>query len=191
MTKIEKKKVHRLVYDRDLVGSHVCSELAKGRSLNNILTMDGNMPTPATFLQWLEDDPEGLGKHYAHAREVGYRLLADEIVAISDETHTTTWIHEQDVDGNYLFNPDKSPKLKEMLVPLSPDVIARNRLRVDTRKWMLSKMLPKIYGDKITNEHTGKDGGPIALAAVDLRGLSDAELTQMQTLLGKATGGVE
>jgi hypothetical protein len=41
---------------------------------------------------------------------------------------------------------------------------------------MLSKMLPKVYGDKITQEHTGSNGGPIALAAVDLKNLSDAEL---------------
>jgi len=34
------------------------------------------------------------------------------------------------------------------------DVIARSRLRVDTRKWLLSKALPKIYGDKIEATHT-------------------------------------
>ncbi len=38
---------------------------------------------------------------------------------------------------------------------------ARDRLRLDTRKWLLSKALPKIYGDKLA--HTGEDGGPIAL----------------------------
>ena len=27
---------------------------------------------------------------------------------------------------------------------------ARSRLRVDTRKWLLSKVLPKVYGDKVT-----------------------------------------
>jgi hypothetical protein len=32
----------------------------------------------------------------------------------------------------------------------------RSRLMVDTRKWYLSKVLPKIYGDKITQEHTGE-----------------------------------
>jgi hypothetical protein len=34
------------------------------------------------------------------------------------------------------------------------DVIARSRLRVDTRKWLLSKALPKIYGDKVEATHT-------------------------------------
>ena len=96
-------------------------------------------------------------------------MLADDLVSISDENYTT-------VDG-----------VRERL---SSEAIQRNRLRVDTRKWMLSKMLPKVYGDhtKVTNEHTGKDGGPIQLAAVDLRNLSDSELDDMQRLLDKVGG---
>lgn len=39
----------------------------------------------------------------------------------------------------------------------------RDRLRVDTRKWLLSKMLPKVYGDKNTTEVTGPNGGPLVL----------------------------
>ena len=38
-------------------------------------------------------------------------------------------------------------------------------------------------------EHTGKDGGAIALSSVDLKGLNDTELAQMQALLQKANGG--
>lgn len=36
-------------------------------------------------------------------------------------------------------------------------------------------------------ELTGADGGPVAVASVDLRGLSDADLATMQALLGKAS----
>lgn len=35
------------------------------------------------------------------------------------------------------------------------------RLKIDTRKWMAGKLRPKVYGDKITNEHTGEGGGPV------------------------------
>jgi hypothetical protein len=35
------------------------------------------------------------------------------------------------------------------------------RLQVDTRKWLASKLKPKKYGEKITNEHSGIDGKPI------------------------------
>ena len=31
---------------------------------------------------------------------------------------------------------------------INQDVIARSRLRVDARKWIASKLLPKKYGDK-------------------------------------------
>lgn len=40
-------------------------------------------------------------------------------------------------------------------------------------------------------EHTGKDGGAIALSSVDLKGLNDNELAQMQALLTKANGETE
>jgi hypothetical protein len=35
------------------------------------------------------------------------------------------------------------------------------RLRMDALKWAASKLAPKTYGDKVTQEHTGQGGGPI------------------------------
>jgi hypothetical protein len=32
---------------------------------------------------------------------------------------------------------------------------------IDTRKWILAKMAPKKYGDKVIQELSGPDGGPI------------------------------
>lgn len=37
------------------------------------------------------------------------------------------------------------------------------RLQIDARKWVASKLKHKAYGEKVTNEHTGADGGPIVL----------------------------
>ena len=142
----------------------VCAQIAQGKSLRSILDADDKLPTVRSFLDWMGADGE-LAIQYAHARQTQYELLADEIVAIADENYTT------DEHG-----------VKERL---SSEAIQRNRLRVDTRKWMLSKMLPKVYGDKLQTEHTGKDGGPIQLQAVDLRNLSDSELEDMQRLLDK------
>ena len=146
------------------------------------------MPHPATFLDWVKEDPRGIGQDYAHAREIGYSLLADEIIALSDKTHEWVTIQDQDADGNPLFDDHGQPRVKRVLAPLSADVIAHKRVQIDTRKWMLSKMLPKVYGDKVTQEHTGAGGGPIAIASVDLRNLSDAELENMQLLMAKASG---
>ena len=41
--------------------------------------------------------------------------------------------------------------------------VQRDRLRVDTRKWYLSKVLPKIYGEKKAIEVSGVDGGPVQI----------------------------
>ncbi len=52
--------------------------------------------------------------------------------------------------------------------------VAKARLRVDTRKWALARMNPRKYGDKVTNELVGKDGGAIQI-----------ETSPMSTLFGK------
>ena len=41
-----------------------------------------------------------------------------------------------------------------------PDV-ARARLKIDTRKWFASKMKPRKYGERVTQELVGSGGGPI------------------------------
>ena len=151
-------------YDRDAITALVCAQIAEGKSLRSILDHDDKLPSVRTFLDWIGEATE-LATQYTRAREAGYLLLADELVAIADENYTTA------EDGT-----------RERL---SNEAIARNRLRVDTRKWMLAKMLPRQYGEKLQTEHTGKGGGPIQLAAVDLRNLSDQELIEMETLMKK------
>jgi hypothetical protein len=174
-------------YDRAVVGEYVCSQLKTGRSLESICKDDG-MPCVSAFLTWIEEDPKGLGEDYAQARKIGYSLLADEIMTIADKTHEWVTIQELDPDGKPLLDAKGAPRLRQVLMPLNSDVVAHKRVQIDTRKWMLSKMLPKVYGDKVTQEHTGADGGPIAFAAVDLKNLSDDELEAMNRLMMKARG---
>lgn len=58
-------------------------------------------------------------------------------------------------------------------------------------RWRAKAVAPRDYGDKVTQEHTGKDGGPIAVAAMDFKGLSDEELLRMQQLMMKAAGSAK
>lgn len=41
------------------------------------------------------------------------------------------------------------------------DMVDRSRLQVDSRKWLLSKLVPHKYGDKITQEISGPNGKPL------------------------------
>lgn len=41
------------------------------------------------------------------------------------------------------------------------DSAAAARVQIQARQWIASKLKPKAYGDKLTQEITGKDGAPI------------------------------
>lgn len=57
------------------------------------------------------------------------------------------------------------------------------RIEVEARKWFASKFLPKRFGEKITAEHTGADGGPIKTeTAVDLTRLTEDQLRALASI---------
>jgi hypothetical protein len=119
----------------------ICERLADGESLRAICADDA-MTAKSTVFRWLASD-QVFQDQYARAREVQAETMADEILAIADDGLNDTYVD------------DNGGKRTDV------DVIARSRLRVDARKWLASKMAPKKYGDKVTQEHTGKDGGPM------------------------------
>jgi hypothetical protein len=124
------------------VANRICQRLADGESLRKACS-EG--PDPSTVLRWVDQFPE-FAQQYTRARQAGYLLLADQIIDISDEVEV---------------QPVTSPDGEVVEVRLDATAVARNRLRVDSRKWMLAKMLPKIYGDKVDHQHSGVNGGPI------------------------------
>jgi hypothetical protein len=101
------------------------------------------MPREASVREWAANPDHPITSNYARSREIGYQKLADELIEIADDGSNDTY---EDADGNKRVDHDH---------------IARSRLRVDTRKWLLSKALPKIYGDKVAV--TGAEGGPVSI----------------------------
>lgn len=75
--------------------------------------------------------------------------MAEDTVNIADDGRSDTYI---DADG---------------VKRTDQDVIARSRLRVDARKWYASKLAPKKYGDKITQEISGPDGGAVQIDRIE------------------------
>lgn len=123
------------------IAETICERLSLGESLRSICR-DEAMPGQTTVFRWLSDD-ETFRKQYTHAREVQADSWADDIIEIADDGLNDTY---KDAEGIERTNAD---------------VIARSRLRVDTRKWLMARMAPKKYGDKITQEVTGADGAPL------------------------------
>lgn len=116
------------MYSQDIADA-ICARLAEGESLRGICRDEG-MPSAPTVIRWIREN-KPFAEQYAMAREAGYQLLADQLLEIADDSSRDTYV---DDNGN---------------TRTDTEVVARSRLRLDTRKWMLSKMLPKVYGDKV------------------------------------------
>lgn len=60
----------------------------------------------------------------------------------------------------------KFDELEELAATATPETASVVKLQVDTRKWVLSRMAPKKYGDKVQQEVSGPNGGPVVVEAI-------------------------
>jgi len=121
-----------LTYSSD-IANEICARLAAGEGLNGICR-DEHMPPAPTVRGWVIDDHEGFAARYARAREIGWEFHAEEILRMADDCR---------VGQIVTVKGDGKTEVK------SADMVERARLQIDARKWLLSKMLPKKYGEKI------------------------------------------
>ena len=109
----------------------VLSRIEKGDSLN-VIFRGKNPPMSNTLFYRLIGENSDLNVKYARAREIYADKIFDEILTISDHS-----------------SEDHTPFT-------GANVIQRDRLKIDARKWMLSKLAPKTYGDKLDIDHSTK-----------------------------------
>ena len=129
----------------DSLAERICEAVAlTTKGLPTICELNEDFPAYETIIRWTVRD-EAFRHKYAHAKEQQMQLIGCEILEIADEMPTCT---VPDPDGGVSVRIDNAG-------------IQRNRLRVDTRKWLMSKLAPKTYGDKVQQEVTGANGGPI------------------------------
>ncbi len=74
-------------------------------------------------------------------------------------------------------------KCIELADSATPEDWQVKRLQIWARQWRASRMIPKKWGDKITQEITGRDGAPIATQQITL---SDDQEAALQTLIATA-----
>lgn len=111
----------------------ICARVAEGESVSKIC-MEADMPSRFAFYSWLKDEnkPECV-EMYNQALFLREELLFDETKDIVD-------------------NPDAG---------YDKVSVAHATLRFNARRWILSRMNPKRYGDKLSQEITGGDGKPL------------------------------
>ena len=104
----------------------ICERIASGETLVAVCR-DADMPTERTVYNWL-DKNENFFRDYERARERQAERWAAEIVELADSV---------------LGERDSSP------------AVHAARLAVDARKWVVSRLLPKKYGDRVGVESSG------------------------------------
>lgn len=134
-----------------MVFEELCSLIASGETLRGVCRSNDKFPSPSVIREWvIRDEPQGIAERYARARESCIHEMIDDTIEIADDTSRDT----KTITGKNGEENDVA----------DTEWIQRSRLRVDTRKWLASKICPKLYGDKMTTEVTGKDGSPIVIS---------------------------
>lgn len=124
------------VYSQEIAEA-IMLRMAAGESLRSICT-DEAMPARSTVMLWVATNREGFSDRYAKACDARAHYWADELLDIADDS-----------SNDYME--------REGATVLNGEALQRSRLRVDTRKWLLSKMLPR-YADRQVIDNTSSDG---------------------------------
>ena len=131
--------------------SRIYTDLEKSRLTGEVVALVSTMPTAkacakvgvpeSTFLGWMTKNVID-AESYTRARTLYIETIASEIMTISDE----------DIPKDAYDRSDNA-------------AVQRNRLRVDSRKWLLSKLAPKKYGDKLTL--SGDNDSPVIITKIE------------------------
>lgn len=116
------------IYTPELA-KQICEYLASGLSLRKTCEQPG-MPERHTVMRWALNNHEGFYTQYEAARTVAYELMVDELNDIAD-----------DGTNDYMKRADG-------IEALNAEHVQRSRLRLDTRKWIVSRVLPKFRDTK-------------------------------------------
>jgi len=142
------------------IAREICERMSEGEVLKQILR-DEHMPDRKTVMNWLRARPE-FDAEYIRAREQMMDVWAEEVVEISEDG-TNDWMERELAAGR-------------IVTVTNNEAVARSKLRVDSRRWLLSKLRPETYGDSQRIDLKGK----ITLTEKELDG-------QLAALLVKAT----
>jgi len=111
----------------------VLERIEQGESLRSVLR-DSDKPSSRTFYKWLDEDDERV-KQYAHACQ-------ERAVAKFES-----------IEQDYNEKPERDKDSGK----IDPAWVNLQRLKIDSKKWELSKLNPKKYGDKVETTLQGGD----------------------------------
>lgn len=147
--------------DTQELRDEVCARRIRGEKLQDICA-DEHLPSYDTLMKWWLGEPgdghDAFRHAYAHALMAWAMGVVDEIVEIADDT-----------SGDWQWS-----ERKQAWVP-DNDTPTRAKVRIDTRKWIATKMLPRLFGERMEIDYRSSDGSASG------RRLTDAQLARLST----------
>lgn len=111
----------------------IADAIADGKKLRDIVGHDG-IPSKSTIMRWARNEPE--------FREIYYLALRwrtechiEDIMAIAE-----------DASQDYATEAAGTESDPGAIAVYQPQAVMRSKLRVDTLKWVMAKLLPKTFG---------------------------------------------
>jgi hypothetical protein len=138
-----KKQAPRVEFSQEIF-DRICALIADGSSLRAACEKEG-MPHRTSFNVWRKSEPE-LQAQYDAACLDREEIYFEQIIDIADECRVGV---------------KKTTKANGDIETVEIDMVERAKVQIDARKWSLARMNRKKYGDHITEELTGPNGGPL------------------------------
>ena len=136
------------------LADEICEWLAMGNPLTTYCKQPGK-PNYSTVMHWIwreSEFKEDFSIRYARAREQQAEYMSDQIIEIADDS-----------SGDMVIKTDKKGRQFEAL---DHENVNRSRLRIDSRKWIASKLRPKKFGDASSVKLSDEDGGPLIFKVI-------------------------
>lgn len=114
----------------DKLADEICDVIScSNKGIKKLCEANENWPHPDTIFLWLKTH-KYFSDQYVRAKQLQIEVFIDEILEISDD-NTHDYISTS--DGKKVIDHEH---------------VQRARLRIDTRKWLASKLVPKVYGER-------------------------------------------
>lgn len=153
------------------IADEICRRTAEGETLNEICR-DDHMPARKTVNEWSIHDYNGFSAIYARAKDDQLEFWAQEIVTIAEDG-SNDWQDRQLKNGDSIRVVDR-------------EHVERSKLRIDTRKWLLAKLKPRKYGDRVAL--AGDPEAPLKMD-IEVRGAADEIRDRIASITTAAGAG--
>lgn len=125
-------------YDAEIAAELLMTVATTKKGLETICS-DAKFPEPMTVYRWMLANPE-FREGYARAKEDQLQILEDEILQLADNTQMGEIV---------TLKADGTEERKQA------DMIEHRKLQIESRKWLMAKLKPKKYGDRVDVHSSG------------------------------------